>query len=158
MTFNKILPKQGWSHVLAIVNVTMNMGMLSMDEECRLGINIRYPNNMVFEEFIEKFKAKALNYGVNVEVLGNVVPHYIDPNSEYIQTLYASYKKYTNDDAKMKTIGGGTYARDIKNGVAFGVLFPDDEEVAHEVNEYINIDKLIKAGAIITDAIYSVNK
>ena len=58
----------------------------------------------------------------------------------------------------MKTIGGGTYARDIKNGVAFGVLFPDDEEVAHEVNEYIKIDKLIKAGAIITDAIYSVNK
>lgn len=139
-------------------DLTMNMGMLSMDEECRLGINIRYPNNMVFEEFIEKFKAKALSYGVNVEVLGNVVPHYIDPNSEYIQTLYASYKKYTNDDAKMKTIGGGTYARDIKNGVAFGVLFPDDEEVAHEVNEYINIDKLIKAGAIITDAIYSVNK
>ena len=139
-------------------DLTMNMGMLSMDKDCRLGINIRYPNNMAFEEFIEKFKAKASEYGLKVEVLSNVNPHYIDPNSEYIQTLYASYKKYTNDNAKMKTIGGGTYARDIKNGVAFGILFPDDEEVAHEVNEYINIEKLIKAGVIITDAIYSVNK
>jgi len=139
-------------------DLTMNMGMLSMDKECRLGINIRYPNNMCFDEFIEKFKQIASTYNVNVEVLGNVKPHYINPESEYIQTLYESYKKYTNDNAQMKTIGGGTYARDIKNGVAFGVLFPDDEEVAHEVNEYITIDKLIKAGAIITDAIYSVNK
>lgn len=76
----------------------------------------------------------------------------------FIQTLYNSYKKYTNDNAPLKTIGGGTYARDIPNGVAFGVKFPDEEEMAHEANEFIRIDSLMKAGIILTDAIMNVNK
>ena len=139
-------------------DLTMNMGVLEMNDKCKLGINMRYPNNMDFETFKNKFESIAKEYGLDVKVLGNVKPHYIDPQSEYIQTLYNSYKKYTNDNSPLKTIGGGTYARDIKNGVAFGVSFPDDEEVAHEVNEYISIEKLIKAGVIIADAIYNVNK
>ena len=98
-------------------------------------------------------------YGLNVNVLSHSPVHYIDPNSEFINKLHNSYIKYTNDTkSKLKTIGGGTYARDLKYAVAFGVLFPGDPELAHEVDEYIEIDKLMKAGVIITDAIYSIGK
>lgn len=139
-------------------DLTMNIGLLKMDENCELGINIRYPNVLDFDNFVNSFKEKAAQYGQEVVVVSNTNPHYVNPNSDFIKTLHASYIKYTNDNSPLKTIGGGTYARDIPNGVAFGVKFPNEEEMAHEANEFIRIDSLIKAGIIITDAIYNVNK
>lgn len=139
-------------------DLTMNIGLLKMDNESKLGINMRYPRNLEFDKFYEEFKKQANEYGLEVKVLSNTKPHYIDPKSDFISKLHKSYLKYTDDNSPLKTIGGGTYAREIKNGVAFGVKFPDEEEMAHEVNEYIKIDSLMKAGVIITDAIYNINK
>lgn len=138
-------------------DLTMNIGILEMTNISKLAINLRYPKNLDFDAFFEEFSKQAGEYGLKVKCLGNTKVHYVNPKSEFIQTLYASYKKYAKE-AKLMTIGGGTYAREIKNGVAFGVKFPGEVEMAHEVNEYISIDSLLKAGVIITDAIYSVNK
>ena len=44
----------------------------------------------------------------------------------------------------------------MKNAVAYGIVFPDEEEMAHEVDEYIKIESLIKGGAIVCDAIYEL--
>ena len=82
----------------------------------------------------------------------------MDPNSEFVQKLYSTYKKFTNDLSPMKTIGGGTYARELKLGVAFGVLFPKEKEMAHQTDEFANIENLFKAGEIIADAIYNICK
>lgn len=139
-------------------DLTMNIGLLEMKENSKLGINMRYPRNLNFDYFYHEFSKQAKEYGLEVKVISNTKPHYVDPKSDFIQKLHESYKKYTNDDSPLKTIGGGTYARDIKNGVAFGVKFPNEPEMAHETNEYITIDSLMKAGTIITDAIYNVNK
>ena len=50
-------------------------------------------------------------------------------------------------------IGGGTYAKVLAHGVAFGALFPDEEELAHLANEYESIDSLIKAAKIFANAL-----
>ena len=39
-------------------------------------------------------------------------------------------------------IGGGTYARALKNGVAFGPEVEGDEPVMHQADEYITIDRV----------------
>lgn len=140
-------------------DLTMNMGILKMDNDnAKLAINIRYPHNLDYEEFIAKFTKIANSYGISLTVLSNSKPHYVDPNSKFIKTLHESYIKYTNDHSPLITIGGGTYARDFECGVAFGVLFPGEVEMAHETNEYISIESLMKAGTIICDAIYSIAK
>ena len=36
----------------------------------------------------------------------------------------------------MHLTGGGTYARCLGEGVAFGSAFPEDEELAHQAGEY----------------------
>jgi succinyl-diaminopimelate desuccinylase len=54
------------------------------------------------------------------------------------------------------TIGGGTYARALKKGVAFGIAFPNREDVVHQVNEYLIIDDAILATAILTKAIHDL--
>ena len=53
------------------------------------------------------------------------------------------YAEQTGQPAKALAIGGGTFARAIKNAVAFGPTFPGRPEVAHEKDEYISIDDLI---------------
>ncbi len=139
-------------------DLTMNLGLIEMNDDVRLGLNFRYPKNLNYDKFISEFKRQANEYGLDIKVITNSTYHYIDPKSDYIQKLYKSYTKYTNDFTLPFTIGGGTYARDLKCGVAYGVLFPWDTEMAHETNEFINIESLIKAGVILTDAIYEMTK
>lgn len=139
-------------------DLTMNMGLLEIDDKSKLGLNIRYPHNLDFKEFYKKFENKVNEYGLKCVLRNNSKPHYVDPNSDFIKTLHQSYIKYTNDYSPLKTIGGGTYAREFENGVAFGVLFPGEVEMAHETDEFISIESLMKAGAIITDAIVSIGK
>ena len=49
--------------------------------------------------------------------------------------------------------GGGTYAKVLKQGVAFGALFPDDEDLAHQADEYEDIDRLMLATKIYANAL-----
>ena len=51
------------------------------------------------------------------------------------------------------TIGGATYARAIPNAVAFGPLFPYEEELAHEANEFLSIDSLEKMTWIFAEGL-----
>jgi succinyl-diaminopimelate desuccinylase len=43
-----------------------------------------------------------------------------DSQGKLVKTLLGVYNKITGEDAKPITTGGGTYARALKNGVAFG--------------------------------------
>ena len=50
-------------------------------------------------------------------------------------------------------IGGGTYARSLREGVAFGALFPDETDVAHQADEHMFIESLYKNLRIFAYAI-----
>lgn len=50
-------------------------------------------------------------------------------------------------------IGGGTYARAFDNVVAFGAVYPGGEMLAHEKDEYIEVDHLVKLVEIYSKAI-----
>jgi succinyl-diaminopimelate desuccinylase len=50
-------------------------------------------------------------------------------------------------------IGGGTYAKAMKNGVAFGPNFPGQENLVHKTNEFISIEHLLKLTDIYREAI-----
>lgn len=140
-------------------DLTMNMGLLMMDEkDASLFINIRYPHNLDYPKFIDDFTKVAEKYGLKLDVLSNNKPHYINPNTPFIKKLHASYKKYTNDNTPLMTIGGGTYARELECGVAYGVNFPGEVEMAHETDEFAKIDSLMLAGTILMDAMYSLTK
>ena len=43
----------------------------------------------------------------------------------------------------MGSDGGRTYAKVLKQGVAFGCTFPDDEDLAHQAGEYTKISGLM---------------
>ena len=53
-------------------------------------------------------------------------------------------------------IGGGTYARHMKNSVAFGIERPGEPGRAHMPDEYIPVNDLIEDTKTIADAIIAL--
>ena len=55
-------------------------------------------------------------------------------------------------------IGGGTYARAVKNTVAFGARFPGEPELGHQKNEHISVDNMIKLAEIYAETIWTLSE
>ena len=66
------------------------------------------------------------------------------------------YNAVTGENAKPFAIGGGTYARHLQEGVAFGMLFPGEPELEHQANESISLDCLRRAARIYAYAIVAL--
>lgn len=137
--------------------LTVNVGIMSYKdgEDGYIGLNIRYPvtgDSELVRINLENLKAFQL-----VE-FNDSKPHHVDQNDPLIKTLQKVYENQTGEKAKLISIGGGTYARSLKSGVAFGPLFPGRPDIAHQKDEYIEIDDLLKATAIYAEAIYELAK
>ena len=141
-------------------DLTVNVANFKMNgNDEKVGINIRYPIHFDYDHFYNGLKKIASEFNVNCVALGNSKPHYVDKNSELVKTLFETYQKYMEDYTHGPiTIGGGTYARAFENAVAFGIMMPGAEDVMHQVNEYVDVDVLIKSVAIFADAIYKLAK
>lgn len=134
--------------------LTCNVALVDIDENhSRLGLNFRYPLLSEMSHLYEVFNKRCEELGLKVNVLSDTPPHYVNPNDEDIQILHKAYIKYTGDDkTPLLTIGGGTYARVLKKGVAFGMMFPGEPDLCHQADERISIENMIKSCAILAEA------
>ena len=84
-------------------------------------------------------------------------PEMMLPNENYLKHFYNEmgnpYEEETGLEGKPMSTGGGTYAKVLKQGVAFGALFPDEEDLAHQADEYADIDRLMLAMKIYANAL-----
>ncbi len=141
-------------------DLTVSPDIFNFDEsQADLLLNIRYPKGDTGETLTKKIN-QQLPVSVSAEIEGhNQLPHFVDANDPLVQSLMAAYQAHTDDKTSEPfTVGGGTYGRILKNGVAFGAMFPGDANVMHQANEYIELKKLLKATAIYADAIYRLIK
>ncbi|TWH47529.1 Sapep family Mn(2+)-dependent dipeptidase [Sporomusa sp. KB1] len=137
--------------------LTYNIGLIHVDEQtATLTVNIRYPVTHNAEEIIEKLKAAGQPYGFSFESYTGSRPHYVAPESRLIKNLLAAYAEITGTVGKPLAMGGGTYARVLGNFAAFGARFPGDPPIAHQKNEYISVDGLLKATEVYATAIYKL--
>lgn len=133
---------------------TLNPGIVIFNErEASIEVSMRYSVTYPFEEKLTKVQALLQHEVFSVDVVSNSTPHYVSEEDELIQTLLQVYRKYSNDFSKPLSTGGGTYARVMKKGVAFGMLYPGEPDVAHQADEFVDLDNLIKATAIYAEAI-----
>ncbi len=141
-------------------DLTVNVAVVKADNKsAKIGLNLRYPINWDKENFLKELAKQAREYSLTLSVISDSLPHYIDKNDELVQKLYNVYKKHTKDEInKPFTIGGGTYAKVLKKGVAFGPVFPGRIDVVHQVDEHISIDDALLAASIYLDAIYELGK
>ena len=137
--------------------LTINLGLLSVkDGVMSVTFDCRYP---VF------FNAHAIHATVGKRLApagfemipGRISePHHVPEKSELVVKLMDVYNTITGSEAKPFAIGGGTYARHLKEGVAYGMLFPGDPELEHQANEAIKLESLVKAARIYAYAIVAL--
>ena len=140
-------------------NLIFNVGKVNIDSEAgRLVINVRYPVTANEEDVYSSIMPLLNLHNFGIIRLKNQAPIYFPEDYPMVEILMDIYREQTGDlDSKPIIIGGGTYARATNNIVAFGATFPGEEEVAHQKNEYISIDSLMRAAKIYAEAIYKLS-
>ncbi len=139
--------------------LTLNFGLIDINsKEGRAAFDVRYPVLKKKEDIWCKLKKVAVSNNLELEEIQHKPPLNIGPNTQLIKTLQRVYFEATNQEPKLISIGGGTYCRYLENFVAFGPVFPGQKECAHQENEYILIEDLIKITKIYAQAIYELIK
>lgn len=111
--------------------------------------DIRYPATMPRLSVLQAFERKNIEY----EILSEQAPLFNDKNCTLIKTLCEVYNEVTGKNAKPIAIGGGTYARALKCGAAFGPEEVGEENTVHQPNEYITFEKIERCYKIYTLAL-----
>ena len=133
---------------------TVNVGLISINQtEARLNLDIRYPVTMDFHSELVRLQNEFAPTGITIVLKEESAPLNLGKDSYLISTVMDVYSESTGLDAEAVTRGGGTYARSVPNICAFGMQFPGDVEVAHQINEFIEIDKALAAAAIYRDSL-----
>ena len=112
-----------------------NVGKVTYDgKTLKLYVNLRFPATIDKEDVIQNV---ALNTGAQVTLLGGSDGFVIDKNSPFVQALVKAYREETGDEeSKPLAIGGGTYARESRNSVAFGAQFLNRDYRMHGNDEF----------------------
>lgn len=135
--------------------LTLNTSQLYIkDNKINIGINLRVPIHTSMDDIINVFNKYFGNF--SVEVIRWQEPLYIDKNDSLVTTLCSVFNEVCNTNFEPIAIGGATYARAFDNCVSFGMNFPGDEDMCHKVDEFIEIDKLLLATNIYSNAIYKL--
>lgn len=132
--------------------LTCNMGILRLENGNWFGtLDMRCPVTADLDKLAEA--AKNHLPGLAVTVTEQKPPHHVPADSELVTGLLAAYDEETGQQGKPISTGGGTYAKVLKKGVAFGALFPDEDDLAHQADEYAEIDRLVLAAKIYANAL-----
>ncbi|HFH8409153.1 TPA: dipeptidase PepV [Streptococcus agalactiae] len=140
--------------------LSMNAGVFQFDEtndDNTIALNFRYPQGTDAKTI--QTKLEKLN-GVEKVTLSDHehTPHYVPMDDELVSTLLAVYEKQTGLKGHEQVIGGGTFGRLLERGVAYGAMFPGDENTMHQANEYMPLENIFRSAAIYAEAIYELIK
>lgn len=142
-------------------DLTENVGVVNYENGyLKVGINYRIPVDNYLSKIEAAYeKSFAGNKNFSYELIDSCNLHYVPKDSFLVKTLLNSYQEITGDYASQPfTIGGGTYAKFIKNCVAFGPQMPNSPDVCHIADEYIEIDAFVKSIAIILKALCDLGR
>lgn len=128
---------------------TLSLGTLKVDEgRLTAGLNLRRPVGRTKKEvetsILEAVEAWSKKSHVPVALKTNVnEPHYVD-GAPHIPVLLGIFAHYTGQpDPKPISVGGGTHARLLPNGVNFGPGMPGEVYTGHSEHEWIGRDRML---------------
>ena len=137
---------------------SLNIGILDYkDGIISMVCNYRYVETCDINKATEDIKKASSPF--EIEVVADAPMLFYEKNHPLVQILYNAYKDETNDlENKPKAIGGGTYAKEVENCVAFGAEFPGWDSKMHGVNEGCRKEDMIKSMSIYARAIRELGK
>lgn len=123
--------------------LTLNLGILKVtDGEVYGEIDCRYPFGIDSESLTRLIGEVCAPLAISLDYDARPIMNDID--SSNIKILLNTYREMTGDTETQPFISGGvTYSKVIQNCVAFGPHRPGQHSLAHQANEYIELDSLM---------------
>ncbi|WP_373599699.1 dipeptidase PepV [Paraclostridium bifermentans] len=122
-----------------------------------LKFGVRYPMTCKIDYITEAIE-KVLKYNIKLNIERNFNPVNFDKDSYLVKSLQMAYERVTGLDGTPTTTSGGTYAKVMPNIVPFGPSFPGQKGIAHNSDEYMDIEDIILNTKIFANAIYELAK
>lgn len=136
--------------------LTLNLGTLRADgSQAEAVLNIRYPVTKTAQEVLKPIEARAREAGLKLELLMCAEPLYYPREHPLVSRLLSVYHACRGPGEPL-AIGGGTYAKELPNTVAFGPLFPGREDRNHQSDESISLKELEELTRIYAHAIFEL--
>ena len=130
-------------------------GLTIQPKKSEIRNDMRIPVLANKEHLVHILSEKAATYGLDCQEYDYLPALYVPLDSELVQTLMAVYQEKTGDTlSQLISSGGATFARTMKNCVAFGACFPDTGQTEHQENERMPLKDLVNTMDIYAEAVY----
>ncbi|HVJ48624.1 dipeptidase PepV [Desulfitobacterium sp.] len=137
--------------------LSLNLGIMNLtSQKSTFVIDIRYPVTFKDVDVLQPIQQIASAQNFTVKINEHQAAHYVPKDSPLVTSLLSAYTEITGREGYAFAIGGGTYAKVLPQGVAFGPTLPGEPEIIHCPDEYISIDNLVLTTKIYTQAILNL--
>ena len=117
-------------------------------------IDIRFPVTYSVEDMLKMCEGKLEDENGRIEIHTTTKPLFFPKESPLVEALYKAYTDVTGDtENKPLVIGGGTYAKSLKNIIAFGPEKPGVDYRIHGADEYTLVSEVEEAVHVYMEAI-----
>lgn len=122
-----------------------------------LKLDIRYPVTANSVNLIGSINEVVHGEGAEVTINMHKEPLHVPGSHPAVIVLLDAYEAVTGDSPAPIAIGGGTYCRNMPNAVSAGPVFPDEQEMAHQTDEFASVESLRKCTHIYAEALARFN-
>ena len=117
-------------------------------------IDIRFPVTYSVEDMLKMCEGKLEDENGRIEIHTTTKPLFFPKESPLVEALYKAYTDVTGDtENKPLVIGGGTYAKSLKNIIAFGPEKPGVDYRIHGADEYTLVSEVEETVQVYMEAI-----
>jgi succinyl-diaminopimelate desuccinylase len=137
--------------------LSLNLGIMNLtSDKISFVLDVRYPVTFKDEDVLKPIQQIASAEGLKMRIDEDQKPHYVPKDSPIVTALLSAFREVTGKAGEAFAIGGGTYAKVMPQGVAFGPTLPGEPEIIHCPDEYITIDNLILTTKVYAQAILNL--
>ena len=137
------------------LTLSLNHGIINDNNKLELSFDMRLPITANKDNVVKQIEKQMGCSVVNLKFKNNL---FIDKNNPLVKTLLKIYTDCTAENLPPVQTGGGTYARELPNAIAFGPTFKDTETNIHNKDECISLENFKKWFDIYYKAIIELDK
>ena len=137
---------------------SLNVGLFSLENgKLEMVVNFRHVETVTSEQIMKNIVEASKPF--EIVNLGFSPVLYYPKDHPLIKTLLRVYQEETGDlETQIIASGGGTYAKEADNIVAFGMEYPGHDPKMHGVNENTKKSYLFESMGIFAHAIIELGK
>ncbi|MFI3229783.1 MAG: M20/M25/M40 family metallo-hydrolase, partial [Bacillota bacterium] len=125
-------------------NLTINLTTATIaNNKMEFTVDIRHPISISHTDILQKLQHEFSDWQVTAEHIQK--PLYVSPEHPLVATLLDAYNSVMGTNEQPIAIGGGTYARALPLGVAFGPVFPHTKSTIHQDDECVALTDFYKS-------------